>query len=167
MATKAAKSINLATLDTEEQAIQNRLKEIAAARETAKQETAEKIKLEISASAERIGKILGKTFTIAELANVATAVAKDKPLFAVQSSGGDKTRLTEEEKVAVRADMLARAASLKLGQTPTPLSELATKHGITAQTLANYKPLKSQVDALPGTVAISVTAYELDPVATA
>ncbi len=154
-AAKAVTVITLASLNTEEQALQQKLAEIAAKKVEVRKTEMDKLTAHIDALPAGFSVVLGRPVEVSEIVSLINQRVKGTLGSLVSATSGDKgKRLSDETKVLIRADLLKHCGALKQGLTPEPLSVIAQRHGIQAQTLDTYKPTAAQVAALPGMVTV-------------
>ncbi len=147
----AASVVTLASLNTEEQALQAQLAAIAAKKVEVRKTETDKLTAHIDALPAGFSVVLGRPVEVAEVMSLIAQRVKGTLGSLVSATSGDKgKRLSDEAKTLIRADLLKHCGALKQGLTPEPLSVIATRHGIQPQTLDTYKPTPAQVAALPG-----------------
>jgi hypothetical protein len=101
--------------------------------------------------------VYGETANMGLLAGwMKTHAAGNLVSLSTGSSGanGDKgKRLSDEQKLALRNDLLKRALALKAGGTAEQLSVIQARYDVSSSTADNYKPSEAEIAAGVLTVA--------------
>lgn len=161
----ASKLPTLAQIEKEEKEIADRAAKLKESKAAVLKAETDKVAGVLDSFPAQLSKIMGRPVDMKEAISLAGQRLRGTfgSLTARTSTPGgnplDKgKRLTDEQKDAVRADMLKRAGDLKAGRTPEQMTVIAARHGISAQTLDTYKPTAEQVAALPGDKEVPATA---------
>lgn len=149
----AVAALTAASIAQRRAALELELAGLASQEQQAKQAEANKVTEIIKSFPNQLKTVLGREVSVEDMTNMIRHVAKNGSL-SVSTPGDKGKRLSDGEKAAIRADLLAHCGALKAGTNPEPLSVIAARHGIQTQTLDTYKPTAEQVAALPGTAEV-------------
>jgi hypothetical protein len=148
---KDVTKMNAAELSAYMVEIQAQLATAQAAVKSKKDEQVAELNDKIDTFPAMVGKILGKEVGKEDFANMVKAWAKGTLSFNSESSEGSSrlaNRLTDEQKVELRARRLAREVAKIKGTPAEQMSVIAAAFGCTYQTAANetYAPNQKQIE---------------------